>query len=372
MLLIANVFWGCGRFIIANRITFAPVKDIRRLSFTELQTALSGMGEPPFRANQVYEWLWKKGARSFDEMSNLSKSLRHRLRSEFVILPVQENLVQRSQDGTIKLGMRLHDGRLIEGVMIPEATRNTACVSSQVGCSLSCTFCATGMLKRERNLEPAEIYDQVTLLNKHALATTGRPLTNIVYMGMGEPLLNYDNVMESIRLITSPQGLGMAPKRITVSTSGIARTIRRMADEGVAINLALSLHAANDAKRTAIMDINRSNPIDEVMSALAYFYEKTGSKITFEYILLNNFNDSPQDAEALASLCRRFPVFVNIIEFNPVEGIPFKKTTREKREAFVNTLRRKNIPVAVRRSRGKDIDAACGQLANKNRNASIN
>lgn len=340
--------------------------DIRKFSEEEMVAEFAKMGEPKFRAKQVHEWLWKKSARSFDEMTNLSKDLRAKMAEQFAFFSVTENIVQKSSDGTVKLGMKLHDDRLVEGVMIPDDERSTACVSSQVGCTLSCTFCATGFLKRERNLEAGEIYDQVVLLNKHAKAHNGTGLTNIVYMGMGEPLLNYDNVMQSIRYITSPDGLNMAQKRITVSTSGVVRGIRRMADEGMKFNLALSLHAPTDEKRNKIMDINRSNPLDEVMDALNYFHDKTGNKITFEYILFDGFNDSPKDAEDLLYLTDRVPSFVNIIEYNNVLGVELRKAKRENRDAFVEYLRSKEVSVAIRRSRGKDIDAACGQLANKN------
>ncbi len=340
--------------------------DIRKFSAEQLIAEFEKFGEPKFRAKQVHEWLWQKSARTFDEMTNLSKDLRGKLAEQFAFYSVTENIVQKSSDGTVKLGMKLHDDRLVEGVMIPDDERNTACVSSQVGCTLSCSFCATGFLKRERNLEAGEIYDQVVLLNKHALAHSNRPLTNIVYMGMGEPLLNYDNVMQSIRYITSPEGLNMAQKRITVSTSGIVRNIRRMADEGMKFNLALSLHAATDEKRNKIMDINQSNPLEEVMDALNYFHEKTGNKITFEYILFDGFNDSLKDAEDLLYLTDRVPSFVNIIEYNNVAGVELRKAKRENRDAFVEYLRSKEVSVAIRTSRGKDIDAACGQLANKN------
>lgn len=340
-------------------------RDIRNLSAEELTAELALLGEPKFRAKQIHEWLWKKSARSFEEMTSLSKPLREKLTETFILKPVTENIVQKSKDGTVKLGMRLHDNRLIEGVMIPDDDRSTACVSSQVGCSLSCTFCATGFLKRERNLDAGEIYDQVVLLNKYAIEHNGKPLTNIVYMGMGEPLLNYDNVMQSIRYITSPEGLNMAQKRITVSTSGIARGIKRLTDEGMKFNLALSLHAATNEKRDKIMDINRSNTLEEVIESLNYFYNKTGNKVTFEYILFDKFNDSLEDAEHLISLYHQVPAFINIIEYNNVEGVELKKAKSEKRDAFVNYLRKRNVNVAVRRSRGKDIDAACGQLANK-------
>jgi 23S rRNA (adenine2503-C2)-methyltransferase len=341
------------------------MKDIRKLSLPDLEGEFRNLGEPVYRARQVHEWLWKKSARSFGEMTNLSKPLRLKLQEQYNLLAINESVVQKSKDGTVKLGMRLHDNLLVEGVMIPDDDRNTACVSSQVGCSLSCTFCATGFLKRERNLDAGEIYDQVVLLNKYALEYSSNPLTNIVYMGMGEPLLNYSNVMQSIRIITSPEGLNMAQKRITVSTSGIAKGIKNLADENMSFNLALSLHAPTNEKRDMIMDINRSNNLETLMEALNYFYEKTGNKITFEYIIFDKFNDSLEDAGHLLELCRKVPSFVNIIEYNNVEGVTLKKAKRENRDAFVNFLRGKGINAAVRRSRGKDIDAACGQLANK-------
>jgi 23S rRNA (adenine2503-C2)-methyltransferase len=340
--------------------------DIRTFSVDELVSEFEKLQEPKFRAKQVYEWLWAKSARSFNEMTNLSKELRTKLSEQFAFQPVTENIVQKSKDGTVKLGMKLHDNRVIEGVMIPEEDRSTACVSSQVGCSLSCSFCATGFLKRERNLEAAEIYDQVVLLNKYALEHNSKPLTNIVYMGMGEPLLNYNNVMQSIRIITSPAGLNMAQKRITVSTSGIAKGIKRLADEEMKFNLALSLHAATDEKRDRIMEINLSNNLELVIEALNYFYEKTGNKVTFEYILFDGFNDSIEDADNLINLYHQVPAFINIIEYNAVEGVAYKKAKTEKRDAFVRHLKNRGVHVAVRRSRGKDIDAACGQLANKN------
>lgn len=353
-------------FYIALPHNMSELQDIRQLTKESLEQQLVNMGEPKFRAKQILEWIWKKGALDFNEMSNLSKPLREKLQLEFKFFPVQEGVVQRSKDGTVKLAMRLHDSRIVEGVMIPDEDRATACVSSQVGCSLSCSFCATGFLKRERNLTAGEIYDQITLLNRHAAnANQGRGLTNVVYMGMGEPLLNYDNVMQSIRLLTSPDALNMAAKRITVSTSGIERGIRKLADEGLKFNLALSLHAPTNEKREKIMDVNRSNKLEDVIAALNYFYEKTGNKVTFEYILFDGFNDSLEDAENLAKLYKKVPAFINLIEYNNVEGVTFKKAKAEKRDAFLAYLRSKNIEAKVRRSRGKDIDAACGQLANK-------
>ena len=340
-------------------------KDIRKLSKEELTEVFLTMGEPKYRAAQVYEWLWQKSAHSFDQMTNLSKPLRAKLNEQFGLLAVSHHILQQSSDGTLKLGMRLHDQRMVEGVMIPDQDRNTACVSSQVGCTLSCSFCATGFLKRERNLDYGEIYDQVVLINQKAIETTGRPLTNIVYMGMGEPLLNYENVMQSIRLITSPEGLNISQKRITVSTSGISRGIIRLADEDMNFNLALSLHAATDAKRDQIMDINKSNNLASLIEAMNYFCHKTGNKITFEYILFDKFNDSIEDANHLIDLCAQVPAYINIIEYNHVEGVTLRKAKSVQRDNFVQHLRNNGVHVGVRRSRGKDIDAACGQLANK-------
>ena len=342
-------------------------KDIRQLSLEELQAVMKELGEPKFRAKQVYEWLWKKSAHTFEEMTNLSKKLREQLGEQYVINAIIEDKVQRSLDGTIKSRYRLHDGHLIESVLIPVPAdkRFTVCVSSQVGCSLTCKFCATGQMKRVRNLDAAEIYDQVVLVNQQSEENYGHPLTNIVYMGMGEPLLAYKNVMESIERITSPEGLNMSPRRITVSTAGIAKMIKRMADEEVKFNLALSLHAADDDKRNDIMPINEQNNLAVLMEALSYFYQKTKSRISYEYIAFQNFNDSLEDASNLAKLCKHFPVMVNIIEYNPIDGAPFLKSTEHRIDDFATYLRRKGVMVTVRRSRGKDIDAACGQLANK-------
>ena len=328
---------------------------------------MENLGEKKFRARQVWEWLWKKGVRSFDDMSNLSKALREQLDAQFLIQAIAEDKVQRSHDGTIKTRFRLHDGHLVESVLIPvpDENRFTVCVSCQVGCSLTCSFCATGQMKRVRNLDPAEIYDQVVLVNLQSLETFGHPLTNIVFMGMGEPLLAYSSVLESIDRITAPDGLNMSPRRITVSTAGIAKMIRKMADDGVKFNLALSLHAADDVKRNEIMPINEQNDLASLVDAIDYFYQKTRNRISYEYIAFQKFNDSLQDAANLARLCRRYPVRVNIIEYNPVDGVAFEKADEARIDQFAAYLRKEGIMVTVRRSRGKDIDAACGQLANK-------
>jgi len=341
------------------------LKDIRQYTQDELIVLLKEMGEQAFRARQIYAWLWQRSARSFDEMTNLSLALREKLKSNFSIRPVTVHKEQLSRDGTIKSAFRLHDAHLIEGVMIPTDDRATACVSSQVGCSLTCKFCATGFMKRERNLEPAEIYDQVVLIKDQAEKSLGRPLTNIVFMGMGEPLLNYNNVLKAIEKITSPEGLGMSPKRITVSTAGIAKMIRKLGDDQVRFNLALSLHAANDVKRDTIMPINEQNNIEVLVDALNYFHDKTGNKITFEYILLSGVNDTIEDAREVVALCARVPAKVNILEYNKVEGAGFSRSDAQRRDAFVTFLEKRGVTASIRKSRGKDIDAACGQLANK-------
>lgn len=340
-------------------------KDIRALSVADLELFLKENKEPKFRAKQIYQWLWNKGANDFDSMTNLSLALRNKLKAEFKIAQATIDIVQKSNDGTVKAGFKLSDDRVIEGVLIPTPKRMTACVSSQVGCTLACAFCATGTLKRERNLEAGEIYDQVASINQLAIKNYNKPLSNIVYMGMGEPLLNYKNVISSIDKITSPDGLGMSPRRITISTVGVAKGIIRLADEGKKFNLALSLHAPTNAKRELIMDITKSNPIEKVMEALKYFYQKTGNKITFEYILFKDLNDSYEDAINLVKLCKQVPVFVNLIEYNPVEGLDFQKSPKENAEAFLAVLEKSYITAKIRVSRGKDIDAACGQLANK-------
>lgn len=341
--------------------------DIRKFNQQELTEQLSAWGEKPFRAKQVYDWLWKRGARNFDQMSNVSKALREQLQSEFILPVIETDEVQRSTDGTIKSRFRLHDGHLIESVLIPVPKNNryTVCVSSQVGCSLSCTFCATGRMKRARNLTAGEIYDQVLLVNEQCQSTYGHSLTNIVYMGMGEPLLAYQPVMESIERITSEQGMGWSARRITISTAGIAKFIRQLADDNSKVNLALSLHAADDEKRNEIMPINNANNLAVLMDALEYYYRKTKNRISYEYIAFQDFNDSIEDAKRLAKLCRRFPVRINIIEYNPIDGTSFRKATEHRIDDFAAYLRKQKIMVTVRRSRGKDIDAACGQLANK-------
>ncbi len=342
-------------------------KDIRQQSLADLSEYFLAQGEKAFRARQVWEWLWVKSARSFDEMSNLSKGLREKLKREFVLRPIVTQNAQHSNDGTIKSAFRLYDEELVEGVLIPADDRMTACVSSQVGCSLSCKFCATGYMDRKRNLEPGEIYDQVVEINRQATDSFQQPLSNIVFMGMGEPLLNYKNVLAGIDRITSEDGLNMSPKRITVSTAGIAKMIKKLADDEVKFNLALSLHAANDTKRNQIMPINETNTLEALKEALLYFYEKTKNKITFEYIVFYDFNDQIEDARELWQFAKQIPSKINIIEYNPISEASFRNTEADRLDRFAEFLRKKGLIVNVRRSRGKDIDAACGQLANKSK-----
>ena len=340
-------------------------KDIRKYSLDQLKAYFVEIGEKPFRAAQVYEWLWKKSASDFKTMTSISEKLRARLSDDFSINTLQVATKQVSNDGTIKSGFQLYDGNIVEGVLIPAEDRMTACVSSQVGCSLSCKFCATGYMERKRNLEPGEIYDQVVTIARQAEESFAHPLTNIVFMGMGEPLLNYTNVLAGIERITHPEGLNISPKRITVSTAGIAKMIKKLADDSVKFNLALSLHAANDIKRNQIMPINESNTLKVLKEALQYFYLKTKNKITFEYILFYNFNDRLEDARELYAFSRGLPVKINIIEYNPIAEASFVNTGEDRLEAFRKFLSDKKLVVNVRRSRGKDIDAACGQLAIK-------
>jgi 23S rRNA (adenine2503-C2)-methyltransferase len=341
-------------------------RNIRTLTLQDIEEYFETIGEKKFRAKQAYEWLWLNQVQNIDEMTNLSKDLRNKLKEEFTLPALTIDVTQHSEDGTVKSRFKTWDGHLVEGVLIPTASRYTACVSSQIGCSLSCKFCATGYIERKRNLSFDEIYDEVVLINKQCEKIYGKKLTNIVFMGMGEPLLNYKNVIRAIERITSADSLGMSPKRITVSTAGVAKQIRQLGDDKVKFKLALSLHAANDMKRHEIMPINDSNNIQSLIDALNHFYKQTKSEITFEYILFKNFNDSLKDADELIKIYRQVPAdLVNIIEYNPIDFAKFEKPDEEKVEAFMAYLGKNRVNARLRRSRGKDIDAACGQLANK-------
>lgn len=346
-------------------ISESEKRDIRQLSLEEIKAFFVSHGDKAFRAKQVYEWLWKKSAKSFDQMTNISLQTREQLKAHFDIKHIKVDQMQRSTDGTIKNAVKLHDNLVVESVLIPTESRITACISSQVGCSLDCNFCATARLKRMRNLNPDEIYDQVVAIKEQGEVYFERPLTNIVYMGMGEPLLNYKNVLKSIDKITSPDGLGMSPRRITLSTVGIPKMIKQLADDEVKFNLAVSLHSAIDESRSRMMPINDKSNLDELAESLQYWYTKTKRKITFEYVVWRNINDDEKHARALAKYCGKVVSKVNIIEYNPIDDGEFQQASPESLDMYKRILESKGIIVNVRRSRGKDIDAACGQLANK-------
>lgn len=343
----------------------AAKRDIRTLKLEELKAFFLEHGEKAFRAQQVYDWLWNKSAKDFDQMTNLSIQLREFLKQHFTLRHIKVDHMQRSADGTIKNAVTLHDGMVVESVLIPTEKRITACVSSQVGCSLACKFCATARLKRQRNLSPDEIYDQVVAIKEQAESFFGRPLTNIVFMGMGEPLLNYGNVTAAIEKITSQKGLNMASKRITLSTVGIAKMIQKMADDNVKFNLAVSLHSAINDTRSSIMPINETNSLEELGEALRYWYQKTKKKVTYEYVIWKGINDTEEAAKALLKFCKIVPCKVNLIEYNPIDMGEFQQASERAIDMYMHLLESHGITTRVRKSRGKDIDAACGQLANK-------
>nr|MBI1229297.1 23S rRNA (adenine(2503)-C(2))-methyltransferase RlmN [Cytophagales bacterium] len=341
-------------------------KDIRKLSLQELEVFFVAMGDKKFRAKQVYDWLWNKSLKNFAEMSNISKATREMLEKHFVINHIKVDQIQRSSDGTIKNAVKLFDGNIVESVLIPTPKRITACVSSQVGCSLDCNFCATARLKRMRNLNPDEIFDQVVTIMEEAKLYHGRPLTNIVFMGMGEPLLNYANVLSAIEKITSADGLGLSPKRITVSTVGVCKMITKLADDDVKFNLAVSLHSAINETRSRLMPINNSNPVEDLAESLRYWYAKTKRRVTYEYVIWEGINDDEVHANALAKFCKIIPSKVNLIQYNPIDDGEFQQADPEKVAMYMRVLEGQGIVAKVRKSRGQDIDAACGQLANKN------
>lgn len=340
-------------------------KDIRSLTKQQLEDFFVANGDKAFRGRQVYEWLWSKSAHSFNEMTSLSKETRQMLEENFSINHTEIQQMQKSEDGTIKNAVRLFDQLIVESVLIPTENRTTACVSSQVGCSLDCNFCATATLKRMRNLNPDEIYDQVVTIDKQSRENHNKPLSNIVFMGMGEPLMNYNNVMKAIDKITSDEGLGMSAKRITVSTSGISKLIKKMADDNVKFKLAVSLHSAIEEIRNQIMPFTKDFPLTELKEALQYWYAKTKSRVTFEYVVWKDINDDQKSIDALVKFCKYVPCKINLIEYNSIGDDRFQQASSEAIDNYIKALERENIVIKVRRSRGKDIDAACGQLANK-------
>lgn len=341
------------------------LKDIREVDAAGIISFVEAQGEKPFRGRQIMEWLWKNGVTDFDRMSNLPARLRESLKEHFTISAILIKTEQTSRDKTRKYGFLCPDGLLVEGVLIPSMGRVTACLSSQVGCPLNCSFCATARLKTRRDLSAGEIFDQVVLLQDASQKAFGTHLSNLVFMGMGEPLLNYDNVLAAISHMTDEKGLGISPRRVTLSTAGLIKGITRLAHEKVKFKLAISLHTANDLKRNALMPVNKSNPLTELAKSLKLFHQETGTRISYEYLLMKDFNDGLKDARELAEFCKITPCKVNLIEYNEVDGSTHQKTTPERMQAFVDFLESRNMIVNIRRSRGQDIDAACGQLACK-------
>ncbi len=340
-------------------------RDIRSLSMDELNEAIVALDEKKYRAKQIWEWLWKKGANNFDQMSSLPVEFRLKLKEAFVIKSIAIDVVVKSTDKTTKIRFVTEDGHKIEGVLIPSSSRTTACISVQSGCPLGCKFCATGQLGYNRNLTEGEIFDQIMILNLLSETEFNKPLSNIVFMGMGEPFLNYEAVYKVIKRVTSPDGFGMSPKRLTLSTSGLVPEIIRFADDDCGVQLAISLHSANQAYREEIMPIAKKYPLGELVKALKYYHEKTKERITLEYLLMDGVNDTLNDAQELAQFCKNFPVKINLIAYNEVPGIDFKKPIGQTVGDFAAFLEQKNLIVNIRRSRGNDIAAACGQLANE-------
>lgn len=339
-------------------------QNIRELSLKELTEFLTTHNEKAFRAKQIWQWIWQRGTTRFEEMTNLSKATQALLSDAFFFDSLHPQLAQTAGDGTVKTAWRLYDGEVIESVLIPGNQKFTVCVSSQVGCKLGCKFCATGTLGFKRNLTAGEIFEQV-IAAKTAAEAQGLTLSNIVFMGMGEPLLNYDNVMKAIERLTANDGLAMSPYRITVSTAGIPDKIKQLADDEARFNLAVSLHSADENTRTNLMPLNKTYSLADIAESLKYFVEKTGTRPTFEYLLLKDINDSLEDAKTLARYCRQFPIKINLIEYNEVEGSGFRHSPDKRRDEFIRFLESCNMVVNLRRSKGKDIDAACGQLAGK-------
>ena len=345
------------------------MKDIRSLTLAEIEKYFSLINEPKYRAAQVFEWLWIKNVTGFDQMTTLPLTLREKMKNDFFLSHLRISMVQLSKDGTRKIAFRSHDNHVIEGVLIPAGKRMTTCISAQAGCALNCSYCATGKIGFKRNLTSGEIFDQLAGIEKIAREASGNKLSNIVLMGMGEPFLNYDNVYHAVKMISSGKGIGYSPRRIIISTAGITKYIRKIADDRLPVHLAISLHTANNKKRELIMPVTKSHPVAEIAEAIKYYHQKTGSRISYEYLLLRDFNDTISDARELARFCRISPCKINLIEYNEVEGSPFKRSDPERMKEFVGFLESKNLVVNVRRSRGADIDAACGQLAGKHKPA---
>jgi 23S rRNA (adenine2503-C2)-methyltransferase len=348
-------------------------KNLKGLSLAELRNFVESLGEKKYRAGQLFSWLYAKGAQSFDEMSDISKEFRETLKRSASILNLQTAAKDISQDGTIKFLFKLEDGMAVESVLIPPdqqspgfEKRLTLCVSTQVGCPLDCKFCATGAMGFTRNLTAGEIVDQVIQSQRQS----DRRISNVVFMGMGEPMLNYENVIKSVALLNDDRGLNIGARHITISTAGYADKIRQFADEKIPVKLALSLHSLDPAKRASIMPITKKYSVEELIESLIFYYRKTRRRPTFEYIVFDGFNDTPDDAKALIALSKRIPCKINLIPFHSIEfmhtagfAADLHAASPQQMEAFAQVLRRSDMTVLVRNSSGKDIQAACGQLA---------
>ena len=347
-------------------MTRAGKIDIKSLRLEELQEKLDELGEPKYRAGQIADWLHKKRVTSFDEMTDLPQSLRAELVRQFSFDKIDIVRVLGSKDSTQKFLFRLPDGNLIESVLIPaspalygeKSDRRTICISTQVGCAYGCKFCASGLEGFSRNLRANEIVDQIIAVER----ASGEKIDNIVFMGMGEPFANFENLTRAIRIINSPWGLGIGARHITVSTSGLAPQIRKLADEPTQVRLAVSLHGATDEVRDRIMPINRRYNIDMLLSACDYYISRKKQRLTFEYILIAGVNDSDEQAHLLAKHARRLSAKVNLIPYNTVEGLPWSRPSRNRQENFLSILRAAGIAGTLRREKGHDIEAACGQL----------
>ena len=343
----------------------AKVDDIRSVSIEKLNKFVENNNFPLYRSSQIFNWINKSSVKSFDDMTNLPKSLIDLLKENFKLNLSHISSKQISVDSTMKFAIKLYDELVVESVLIPSGDRVTACVSSQVGCSLDCEFCATSKISRMRNLESYEIFDQIMLLNQQSIENYSLPISNIVFMGMGEPLLNYNNVINSISLITGKEGIEISNKKITLSTSGISKMIIKMADDNVKFNLAVSLHSAIESTRNEIMPFSKSFPINQLIKSLEYWFNKTKRKVTFEYLIWKGINDDFEHINALVKICKRVPSKVNLIEYNSIDDLRFSKADELWVNNYVNILKDNKVSVSIRRSRGKDIQAACGQLANK-------
>ena len=356
----------CGFADPVTSIVTNAVLDIKTLQLEELGEKLRELGEPGYRSKQIADWLYKKRVESFEEMTDLPHELRERLANLFGFDRLEVVRVLGSRDTTRKFLFRLGDGNLIESVLIPaspalygqKSDRRTICISTQVGCAYGCKFCASGLEGFSRNLRANEIIDQMIAVERES----GDKIDNIVFMGMGEPLANFDNVLRAIRIINAPWGLGIGARRITVSTSGLAPQIRKLADEPLQIRLAVSLHGATDKVRDQIMPINRRYNLDTLFSACDYYVAHRKQRLTFEYILIEGVNDSDEQAVALVQHARRLTAKVNLIPYNTVEGLPWSRPLRNRQEMFLSILRAEGIATTLRREKGHDIDAACGQL----------